>query len=91
MEVGIITPYEGQRVESLEWFQDVLSSFCLEGEGSEAYICSVLQRQTCFSHKAYEEIEVASVDSFQGREKVGDGSERAMMCSGLHPLVLREV
>ncbi|CAK9023360.1 Regulator of nonsense transcripts 1 homolog (ATP-dependent helicase UPF1) [Durusdinium trenchii] len=46
-QVGIITPYEGQR----------------------AYICSVLQRQTCFSHKAYEEIEVASVDSFQGREK----------------------
>ncbi|CAE7690500.1 UPF1, partial [Symbiodinium pilosum] len=46
-QVGIITPYEGQR----------------------AYICAVLQRQTTFSHKAYEEIEVASVDSFQGREK----------------------
>lgn len=46
-QVGVITPYEGQR----------------------AYICAVLQRQTSFSHKAYEEIEVASVDSFQGREK----------------------
>mmetsp|Transcript_44279 Transcript_44279/g.96215 ORF Transcript_44279/g.96215 Transcript_44279/m.96215 type:complete len:1084 (-) Transcript_44279:275-3526(-) len=46
-QVGVITPYEGQR----------------------AYICSVFQRQTAFSHKAYEEIEVASVDSFQGREK----------------------
>jgi hypothetical protein len=38
-------------------------------EGQRAYICSVFQRQTAFSHKAYEEIEVASVDSFQGREK----------------------
>jgi len=46
-QVGVITPYEGQR----------------------AHICSVFQRQTAFSHKAYEEIEVASVDSFQGREK----------------------
>lgn len=46
-QVGVITPYEGQR----------------------AYICSVFQRQTALSHKAYEEIEVASVDSFQGREK----------------------
>lgn len=46
-QIGVITPYEGQR----------------------AYICSVFQRQTAFSHKAYEEIEVASVDSFQGREK----------------------
>mmetsp|Transcript_30769 Transcript_30769/g.65143 ORF Transcript_30769/g.65143 Transcript_30769/m.65143 type:complete len:1081 (-) Transcript_30769:323-3565(-) len=46
-QVGVITPYEGQR----------------------AYICSVFQRQTAFSHKQYEEIEVASVDSFQGREK----------------------
>eukprot|EP00747_Dinoflagellata_sp_TGD_P013967 gnl/TRDRNA2_/TRDRNA2_123056_c2_seq1.p1 gnl/TRDRNA2_/TRDRNA2_123056_c2~~gnl/TRDRNA2_/TRDRNA2_123056_c2_seq1.p1 ORF type:complete len:427 (+),score=81.27 gnl/TRDRNA2_/TRDRNA2_123056_c2_seq1:3-1283(+) len=46
-QIGVITPYEGQR----------------------AFICSVFQRQTTFSHKAYEEIEVASVDSFQGREK----------------------
>jgi len=46
-QIGVITPYEGQR----------------------AYICNVFQRQTAFSHKAYEEIEVASVDSFQGREK----------------------
>jgi len=46
-QIGVITPYEGQR----------------------AYICSVFQGQTAFSHKAYEEIEVASVDSFQGREK----------------------
>mmetsp|Transcript_50845 Transcript_50845/g.135731 ORF Transcript_50845/g.135731 Transcript_50845/m.135731 type:complete len:1079 (-) Transcript_50845:507-3743(-) len=46
-QIGVITPYEGQR----------------------AHICSVFQRQTGFSHKAYEEIEVASVDSFQGREK----------------------
>jgi regulator of nonsense transcripts 1 len=46
-QIGVITPYEGQR----------------------AYICSVFQRQTAFNHKAYEEIEVASVDSFQGREK----------------------
>lgn len=47
-QIGVITPYEGQR----------------------AYICSIFQRgSTTLSHKAYEEIEVASVDSFQGREK----------------------
>eukprot|EP00397_Hematodinium_sp_SG-2012_P000957 GEMP01000958.1.p1 GENE.GEMP01000958.1~~GEMP01000958.1.p1 ORF type:complete len:998 (+),score=225.65 GEMP01000958.1:73-3066(+) len=47
-QIGVITPYEGQR----------------------AYICSIFQRgSTALSHKAYEEIEVASVDSFQGREK----------------------
>ena len=44
VKVGIITPYEGQRVESLGLWR--------LAEVSEAYICSVLQRQTCFSHKA---------------------------------------
>lgn len=116
-QVGIITPYEGQRVIVSDhivvfwlyflWYLFIsgIHQFHLV----KAYICSVLQRQTCFSHKAYtsncqfakvapkisretkgicffshwsqghqkqrilpeayEEIEVASVDSFQGREK----------------------
>lgn len=47
-QIGVITPYEGQR----------------------AYICSIFQRGSpTLSHKSYDEIEVASVDSFQGREK----------------------
>ncbi|CRG99607.1 regulator of nonsense transcripts, putative [Plasmodium relictum] len=44
-QIGVITPYEGQR----------------------AYITSLFQKNISFQHSA--EIEVASVDAFQGREK----------------------
>jgi regulator of nonsense transcripts 1 len=46
-QIGIITPYEGQR----------------------AYICNYMQRSATLSNTLYKSIEVASVDSFQGREK----------------------
>lgn len=46
-QIGVITPYEGQR----------------------AYIVSQMVRSGSLRPKLYEEIEVASVDSFQGREK----------------------
>lgn len=46
-QIGIITPYEGQR----------------------AYIVSYMQHQGSLHAKLYLEIEVASVDAFQGREK----------------------
>eukprot|EP01022_Parablepharisma_sp_SALTPOND_P016227 TRINITY_DN234_c0_g2_i1.p2 TRINITY_DN234_c0_g2~~TRINITY_DN234_c0_g2_i1.p2 ORF type:complete len:1040 (+),score=86.45 TRINITY_DN234_c0_g2_i1:3145-6264(+) len=46
-QMGIITPYEGQR----------------------AYICSYMQRAGVIKQSLYKSIEVASVDSFQGREK----------------------
>ena len=53
-QLGIITPYEGQR----------------------AYICSYMQRAGVIKQTLYKIIEVASVDSFQGREKVrGDEEE----------------
>lgn len=44
-QIGVITPYEGQR----------------------AYITSLFQRNAAYQHMS--EIEVASVDAFQGREK----------------------
>jgi regulator of nonsense transcripts 1 len=46
-EIGIITPYEGQR----------------------SYIVSSMQANGTFKKETYKEIEVASVDAFQGREK----------------------
>ena len=46
-QIGVITPYEGQR----------------------AHIQSVLQRQTSLNSSMYTDVEVASVDAFQGREK----------------------
>jgi len=38
-------------------------------EGQRAYICQYLQYQGALRSQIYEELEVASVDSFQGREK----------------------
>ena len=46
-EIGIITPYEGQR----------------------SYIVSSMQASGTFKKEMYKEVEVASVDAFQGREK----------------------
>ncbi|KAJ6167551.1 hypothetical protein N7497_000394 [Penicillium chrysogenum] len=46
-DIGIITPYEGQR----------------------SYIVSSMQANGTFKKEHYKEIEVASVDAFQGREK----------------------
>ena len=46
-QIGIITPYEGQR----------------------AYVVSSMQRNGSLRTQLYQEVEVASVDSFQGREK----------------------
>lgn len=46
-QIGIITPYEGQR----------------------AFVQSYMQRVGTLDKQLYREIEVASVDSFQGREK----------------------
>ncbi len=46
-DIGIITPYEGQR----------------------SYIVSSMQTNGSFKKENYKEIEVASVDAFQGREK----------------------
>jgi regulator of nonsense transcripts 1 len=46
-QIGIITPYEGQR----------------------AYTVNYMRRNGSLSSELYDEIEVASVDSFQGREK----------------------
>ena len=46
-QIGIITPYEGQR----------------------AYIVSYMQFAGSMRKELYKEIEVASVDAFQGREK----------------------
>lgn len=39
-------------------------------EGQRAYICSYMQRAGVIKQSLYKSIEVASVDSFQGREKV---------------------
>ena len=46
-QIGIVTPYEGQR----------------------AYIVNYMQRNGSLQQKLYAEIEIASVDAFQGREK----------------------
>ncbi|GLH13682.1 Regulator of nonsense transcripts 1 homolog, partial [Gryllus bimaculatus] len=46
-QIGVITPYEGQR----------------------AYLVQYMQYQGSLHAKLYQEIEVASVDAFQGREK----------------------
>jgi len=46
-QIGIITPYEGQR----------------------AYLVQYMQNQGPMNAKLYMEVEVASVDAFQGREK----------------------
>ncbi|CAI6372897.1 unnamed protein product [Macrosiphum euphorbiae] len=46
-QIGIITPYEGQR----------------------AYLVQYMQYQAPLPAKLYQEIEIASVDAFQGREK----------------------
>ncbi|KAJ6794198.1 regulator of nonsense transcripts 1-like protein [Iris pallida] len=46
-QIGVITPYEGQR----------------------AYIVNYMSRNGSLRQQLYKEIEVASVDSFQGREK----------------------
>ena len=46
-DIGIITPYEGQR----------------------SYVVSSMQASGTFKKEHYKEIEVASVDAFQGREK----------------------
>ncbi|KAJ8599765.1 hypothetical protein CTAYLR_003411 [Chrysophaeum taylorii] len=46
-QIGVITPYEGQR----------------------AYVCSHMLSAGSLRSTLYEELEVASVDSFQGREK----------------------
>lgn len=46
-QIGIITPYEGQR----------------------AYLVQIMQYQGSLHSKLYQEIEIASVNAFQGREK----------------------
>lgn len=46
-DIGIITPYEGQR----------------------SYVVTSMQNNGTFKKEQYKEIEVASVDAFQGREK----------------------
>jgi len=46
-QIGVITPYEGQR----------------------AYVVNLMQINGSLNTQVYKEIEVASVDSFQGREK----------------------
>jgi len=46
-QIGVVTPYEGQR----------------------AYVVSHMQKNGSLPSNLYHEIEVASVDSFQGREK----------------------
>lgn len=46
-QIGVITPYEGQR----------------------AYLVQYMQYQGSLHNKLYQEIEIASVDAFQGREK----------------------
>ncbi|CEG35112.1 regulator of nonsense transcripts 1 homolog [Plasmopara halstedii] len=46
-QIGVITPYEGQR----------------------AYVVSYMQRNGPMRSQLYKDVEVASVDSFQGREK----------------------
>ena len=46
-QIGIITPYEGQR----------------------AYLVQHMQHSGSLHQRLYQEIEVASVDAFQGREK----------------------
>jgi len=46
-DIGVITPYEGQR----------------------SYIVSTMQNSGSFKKELYKEVEVASVDAFQGREK----------------------
>lgn len=46
-QIGVITPYEGQR----------------------AYVVQYMQFNGGMSQKLYEQLEVASVDAFQGREK----------------------
>ncbi|KAK1933952.1 Regulator of nonsense transcripts 1 [Phytophthora citrophthora] len=46
-QIGVITPYEGQR----------------------AYVVSYMQRNGSMRSQLYKDVEVASVDSFQGREK----------------------
>ncbi|CAG0921359.1 unnamed protein product, partial [Notodromas monacha] len=46
-QIGIITPYEGQR----------------------AYVVNYMQHQGSMPPKVYQDVEVASVDAFQGREK----------------------
>jgi regulator of nonsense transcripts 1 len=46
-DIGIITPYEGQR----------------------SYVVSSMQASGTFKKETYKEVEVASVDAFQGREK----------------------
>jgi regulator of nonsense transcripts 1 len=47
LQIGVITPYEGQR----------------------SYTVSYMQRAGSLRSQLYSDIEVASVDSFQGREK----------------------
>lgn len=46
-QIGVITPYEGQR----------------------AYVVNYMQRNGSMRSQLYKDVEVASVDSFQGREK----------------------
>ena len=46
-QIGVITPYEGQR----------------------SYVVQYTQFNGTMSQKLYEQLEVASVDAFQGREK----------------------
>ncbi|KAJ0395504.1 hypothetical protein ATCC90586_001265 [Pythium insidiosum] len=46
-QIGVITPYEGQR----------------------AYVVNYMQRNGAMRAQLYKDVEVASVDSFQGREK----------------------
>ena len=46
-QIGIITPYEGQR----------------------AFLVSHMQYQGPLNTKLYQDVEIASVDAFQGREK----------------------
>ena len=47
LDIGVITPYEGQR----------------------SYIVSTMQNTGSMKKEVYKEVEVASVDAFQGREK----------------------
>lgn len=78
-QIGVITPYEGQRayLVSLEPFFGVFLEFvkprslnaALNPAKCHSLQVQYMQYQGALPAKLYQEIEVASVDAFQGREK----------------------